>query len=148
MSIRIFKPSGKARDGLMATLSLSSDPISASLQLEEGFDTSFLDQIVQNSRLAQATVVKVVGIDRATLSRHKKSHSKWQGATATKVYNGARVLDAALDLFNQDPQKTEQWLNTPAIALGNVSPSDYAKNPLGQEAVLDLIGRIKHGVIS
>lgn len=148
MSIRSFKPSGKARDGLMATLSLSSDPISASMQLEQGFDTSFLDLIVKNSKLAQATVVKVVGIDRATLSRHKKSHSKWQGTTATKIYNGARVLDAALDLFNQDPQKTEQWLNTPAIALGNVSPSDYAKNPLGQEAVLDLIGRIKHGVMS
>lgn len=148
MPIKSFKPSGKPRNGLMAALSLSSDPISASAQLEEGFDASILDNMVKVSKLAQGTVVKVIGIDRATLSRHKKTLAKWQGATATKVYNGARVLDATLDLFNQDPQKAEQWLNTPAVALGGIPPSDYAKNPLGQEAVLDLIGRIKHGVMN
>lgn len=146
MSIRAFKPSKKTKEGLLSALALSNDPASASNQLLEGFEPAFIGRIVKESQIQQTTVVKVAGIDRGTLSRHLKRRTKWVGNSAIKVYNAARILDAALDLFNQDKQKAERWLITPAIALGGVAPADYAKNPLGQEAVLDLIGRIKHGV--
>ncbi|WP_111638737.1 antitoxin Xre/MbcA/ParS toxin-binding domain-containing protein [Marinomonas shanghaiensis] len=147
MTIRAFKPSKKEKVGLLSALALSNDPVSASNQLAEGFDFAFIGRIVKQAQIKQITVMKAAGIDRGTLSRHTRARTKWTGASAVKVYNAARIIDATLNLFDQDKQKAENWLNTPAIALGGISPADYARYPLGQEAVIDLIGRIKHGVI-
>lgn len=42
----------------------------------------------------------------------------------------------------------EHWLKTPKRALANKIPIELSKTKGGSEQVLDLLGRIEHGVFS
>jgi putative toxin-antitoxin system antitoxin component (TIGR02293 family) len=42
----------------------------------------------------------------------------------------------------------ESWLQTPKRTLGNKIPLELAKTKQGSEQVLNLLGRIEHGVFS
>ncbi|MGO3345932.1 MAG: antitoxin Xre/MbcA/ParS toxin-binding domain-containing protein [Marinomonas sp.] len=139
MSIRTFKPSKVKQDrGLMAGLSLSADPASAAAQIGVGFYSDFISRIITKSKIAPSTVRKVIGVNRATIVRHEQG-KRWVGDTAVKAYMGARLLDVALLLFGNDKDKAAAWLEKPAMALGGISPANYATKPLGQEALIDLI---------
>ena len=147
MALKEFVPTHKQNCGLLASLALSGDAMTASVQLEKGFDFNVIADITKTAQFKSSTIIKVPGIDKGTLSRHLNKKARWVASSATRIYNTARIIESALDLFNNDRDKAEQWLNTSAVALNNISPADYAKKPLGQEAVLDLIGRIKHGIV-
>lgn len=51
--------------------------------------------------------------------------------------------DAAVSLFEGDLEAAEKWLSQPLPALGGLTP---IQAPL--EEVLDLIGRLEHGVFT
>lgn len=59
----------------------------------------------------------------------------------------ARVLRRATALFEGDRAAARQWLRTPAKALGGKTPRECLETEADAEAVLDLIGRLEHGVI-
>ncbi|NJI24192.1 DUF2384 domain-containing protein [Aeromonas veronii] len=58
------------------------------------------------------------------------------------------VMDAAIALHDSDASRALLWLQRPARALGGVRPVDYQDTPEHIQEVLDLIGRIEHGVLS
>ncbi|MFM4977867.1 antitoxin Xre/MbcA/ParS toxin-binding domain-containing protein [Aeromonas rivipollensis] len=66
-----------------------------------------------------------------------------QGA---RVYGVAQALDAALVFHRNDTVKTLSWLNRTAWGLGGVAPAKLLATPMGVQAVVDLVGRIQHGV--
>ena len=51
---------------------------------------------------------------------------------------------AAYVLGNED--RAKRWLKTPKKALGDESPLDHARTKDGLQEVLDLLGRLQHGV--
>lgn len=53
---------------------------------------------------------------------------------------------AATDLFAGDEQSAAEWLNKPAKALNGRKPIDMKKSDAELRLVLDLIGRLQHGV--
>ncbi|WP_279465077.1 antitoxin Xre/MbcA/ParS toxin-binding domain-containing protein [Aeromonas dhakensis] len=66
-----------------------------------------------------------------------------QGA---RVYGVAQALDAVLAFHRDDTVKTLSWLNRTAWGLGGVAPAKLLATPMGVQAVIDLVGRIQHGV--
>ncbi|WP_279452094.1 antitoxin Xre/MbcA/ParS toxin-binding domain-containing protein [Aeromonas hydrophila] len=66
-----------------------------------------------------------------------------QGA---RVYGVAQALDAVLVFHRNDTVKTLSWLNRTAWGLGGVAPAQLLNTPMGVQAVIDLVGRIQHGV--
>nr|WP_246878148.1 antitoxin Xre/MbcA/ParS toxin-binding domain-containing protein [Aeromonas sp. PrichA-15] len=38
------------------------------------------------------------------------------------------------------------WINRPAWGLGGVAPATLLNRPMGVQAVVNLVGRIQHGV--
>ncbi|WP_434471637.1 antitoxin Xre/MbcA/ParS toxin-binding domain-containing protein [Aeromonas veronii] len=64
----------------------------------------------------------------------------------TKVYGVVQALDAALSLNKNDTAKALSWLNRPAWGLGGVAPAKLLATPMGVQAVVYLVGRIRHGV--
>lgn len=58
------------------------------------------------------------------------------------------VLTAAIALYEGDVVRALQWLQEPARSLGGIRPVDYLDSPEHVQIVLDLIGRIEHGVFS
>lgn len=57
------------------------------------------------------------------------------------------VVARCTELF-QSREKAARWLKTPSIALGNCRPLDLLDTTAGATMVLNLLGRIEHGVFS
>lgn len=55
---------------------------------------------------------------------------------------------AATDLFSGNEQNATEWLNQPAKALNGRNPMDMTNNQAEFDLVLDLIGRLQHGVFT
>lgn len=60
----------------------------------------------------------------------------------------SEVFTAALTLFENNYHATTEWLNTPVKGLGGRLPVDLLDTEDGAQTVLDLIGRLEHGVFS
>ncbi|WP_324041877.1 MbcA/ParS/Xre antitoxin family protein, partial [Aeromonas caviae] len=54
--------------------------------------------------------------------------------------------DAALSLQEDDALRALSWLHRPARGLGGVAPATLLTTQMGVQAVIDLVGRIQHGV--
>lgn len=58
-----------------------------------------------------------------------------------------KVIKRAIEVF-QDTENAHKWLNTPNRALDNKIPMNLLQNPTAAQMVLDVLGRIEHGVYS
>lgn len=58
------------------------------------------------------------------------------------------LLRESLDLFDGNARDSVCWLNTPAVALGGPSPLERLRAQGGLQAIRDLIGRLRTGVIT
>ncbi|MCF3098006.1 DUF2384 domain-containing protein [Aeromonas australiensis] len=65
-----------------------------------------------------------------------------------RVYSVIQALDATISLHNDDLAMAMAWLHCPAKGLGGEIPMNILTTPSGVQAVVDLIGRIEHGVIA
>ncbi|MDF9435604.1 antitoxin Xre/MbcA/ParS toxin-binding domain-containing protein [Chromohalobacter israelensis] len=64
------------------------------------------------------------------------------------MYRFAEVYKNAVDLFEGDRQRANTWLLNPVRGLGGQRPVEMIATTAGAEAVLDLIGRLEHGVFA
>lgn len=58
------------------------------------------------------------------------------------------VLDAAETLFEGDRKAARHWLMRPVKGLGDVAPLELLNSEAGAREVLNLIGRLEHGVFA
>lgn len=56
------------------------------------------------------------------------------------------VFKAATELFEGNRQMAEDWMSKPLPAIGNAIPADYIDSPERAQQLLDIIGRLEHGV--
>lgn len=113
----------------------------------EGFPYVVLENFRDNVGLSAREVADLVQINPRTLSRRKRG-GRLHADESDRVLRLSRVYGRALGLFGGDLDKARRWLSTPKVALGGESPLDYSRVDVGAQEVVDLIGRIEHGVPS
>ena len=134
---------------LLSILGLPATAIAAHDSISAGLSAGVLRDIAGAVSLDEVTLCRMAGIDRNTYSRRLNSSEKrFSPEQSARVYTLARVISAARELFNGDSERMANWLNKPAKGLGGKKPADLLSTPAGAEAVLTLIGRLEHGVIS
>ncbi len=116
-------------------------------RVSEGFPYEVLDNFMQNVGLSAGAAADLVQINPRTLSRRKRE-GRLHADESDRVLRLSRVYGRALDLFGGDLDKARRWLSTPKVALGGESPLGYSRVDVGAQEVIDLIGRIEHGVPS
>lgn len=135
--------------GLLAALSLPRQPVDAHMQILAGFPYDIVSRLSTETHIDKKTICQWVGISRSTYHRkNKEDKTVFSVEQSGKLYLLARALDAAQRLLNGDMTAAIHWLKTPARALDGECPLHMLTTPMGAEAVIDLIGRIEHGVIS
>ena len=95
--------------------------------------------------MTDVQLASVVGIPRQTLVRRRLRGvlRREEGDRAATV---ARVSNAALAYFEGDRDHALDWLKHPNPALGGETPLQRADTATGAEDVIDLIGRLEHGI--
>lgn len=151
MSASIFTPGVQksVSTSLMTCLDLPETAVAAHDRITEGLDASLLKAMSVFIHLDEQQLYRMAGIDRSTYNRRLKSpDGRFSPEQSARVYILARVITAASQLFNGNTQRMVEWLNKPARALAGKKPAELLSTPAGAEAVLTLIGRLEHGVIT
>ena len=113
-------------------------------QLKQGFSTDVFDLLKERLNISDHALSKIVQIPKRTLVR-RRTEGRLRTDESERVLRLAQVYDMALSVFGAD-QKAESWLKRPARGLGGKVPLEYADTELGAHEVVNLLGRIDHGV--
>ncbi|MBW3782391.1 DUF2384 domain-containing protein [Aeromonas veronii] len=131
---------------LLEGLGIPRDPLGAHQWIVAGVAPDILYRLAELMRTDVGTVCQWAGISRSTLARKLRIAAPLSTSQGTKVYGVVQALDAALSLNKNDTAKALSWLNRPAWGLGGVAPAKLLATPMGVQAVVYLVGRIRHGV--
>ena len=113
-------------------------------QLKKGLSTASFDMLKQHLNISENVLSKIVQIPKRTLDRRRKK-GKLRTDESERVLRLAQVYDMAFNVFGAQ-KKAQSWLKKPARGLGGKIPLEYADTDLGAHEVLNLLGRIDHGV--
>lgn len=114
--------------------------------INRGFSVNVLREVAGNLSVDVYGIGKYINITSATLNRRLKD-GVLTPAESDRLYRFTEIYDAALDLFEGDKEMANQWLNTPAIGLGNEIPMSVIRTSTGANDVLLLLQKLDHGVL-
>lgn len=115
-------------------------------RIREGFPFAALHKFEVYSQLPEDVIARVVGIPARTLAR-RKSADRLKPDESDRLYRLAEVFARAVDLTG-DPESARRWLTGPVRAVGHRAPLDLIDTAAGTRLVLDVIGRLEHGVFT
>ena len=115
--------------------------------LLEGVPYSVFKKLAFIANLEHKELAQYLAIPQATLHRRARQ-GRFKVAESDRLYRFAAILKSATDLFEGDNQSAHQWLLNPVKGLGGRRPVEMLTTSAEVEAVLDLIGRLEHGVFA
>lgn len=114
--------------------------------LRTGLPGRGLEKLLASLDLSRAEFCAALNIPERTLSR-RLGEGSLTPEESEKVLRLGRVWERATAVF-ASRQAARDWLKRPNAALEDASPLSLLDADIGAEAVLDLLGRIEHGVFS
>lgn len=145
--VREFTPSLYTTPNLWQQLGIAERGPKLYQALHDGFSYAVFDKLAAVSTLDKKQLAQVCQLAPATLARRAKS-SKFTQEESDRLFRFATVLVAACALFNEDMTATKRWLTEPVYGLGDKTPLEMLVTSAETQAVLDLIGRLEHGVFA
>jgi len=115
--------------------------------LRKGLSYSVYNKLAVLSGLDKKELAKVAVIKPATLQRRARA-GKFNQDESDRLYRCAKVLKSATDLFEGDKEAAKTWLTKPVRGLGGRRPVDMLATSAETECVLELVGRLEHGVFT
>ncbi|WP_429148189.1 antitoxin Xre/MbcA/ParS toxin-binding domain-containing protein [Aeromonas veronii] len=148
MPYATYHPSSDAvtPNRLLEGLGIPRDPLGAHQWIVAGVLPDILYRLAELMKTDVRIVCQWAGISRSTLTRKLRMAAPLSISQGARVYGVAQALDAALVFHRNDTVKTLSWLNRTAWGLGGVAPAKLLATSMGVQAVVDLVGRIRHGV--
>ncbi|WP_323066414.1 antitoxin Xre/MbcA/ParS toxin-binding domain-containing protein [Aeromonas jandaei] len=131
---------------LLEALGIPCDPLGAHQWIVAGVAPDIVYQLAELMKTDVGTVCQWAGISRSTLARKLRIAAPLSISQGARVYGVAHALDTVLVFHRNDTVKTLSWLKRIAWGLGGVAPSQLLNTPMGVQAVVNLVGRIRHGV--
>lgn len=116
-------------------------------KLQQGLPFATLGRFEKASELPKAAILDVIRLPARTLAR-RKARGKLSFEESERLFRLSRVFQRAVELYHGKVDVARRWFETPCHALGNETPKDMTKTEVGAQEVLDLIGRLEHGVYS
>ena len=147
MTVAIFHPSSSRATDLWTLLGIPSRGPGLYQALEEGLPYEVYAELSRVTGLDKGSLARVVDIAPATLQRRIRS-GRFNQEESDRIYRLAQVFSAACELFEGDVPAAQRWLNQPVRGLGGARPVDMMVTSAETMAVLDLIGRLEHGVFA
>lgn len=115
-------------------------------QVRKGLSFKIVEDMCAELGLTQTQFSTSLGLNIRTLSRRKKE-KKLHADESDKVYRLAKIYAFAIEVL-EDKKLAIQWLNTPKIPLGGVTPLSLLDTAAGVQEVEHLLQRIEYGVLS
>lgn len=116
-------------------------------KIEEGFPYKTFERLAKLMDVSASELGRVLHISPRTLIRRKKSGILSE-EESERILRLSRIAYAALGLFEGNREAAVLWLRRKNRALGGETPLEMSSTEIGGEEVLNLVGRLEHGVFS
>jgi putative toxin-antitoxin system antitoxin component (TIGR02293 family) len=146
-TLKEYLPASTDKKDIWKTLEIPSRGPELHLAIHDGFRYEIFDQIASLLMLDKKNLGIHANIAPATLARRSKA-GRFTPDESDRLYSFAQVMNSATDLFEGDLSAARQWMVEPVHGLGNRLPITMLASRVETEAVLDLIGRLEHGVLA
>lgn len=149
VSLREYRPSRKPkpRIGFWKLIGVPARGPALHAAIKAGMPYTVYKKLARETGLEQKELAEYTVIKPATLQRRAKD-GRFKPEESDRLYRFAEVYKAALDLFEGDAKAARRWLDTPVKGLGGRRPLEMVSTSAGSKTVLDLIGRLEHGIVS
>lgn len=130
----------------LESLDVPREALNVHLWIVAGVPADIIHQLAALVETDVGVICKLTGISRSTVTRRLKADTALSISQGARVYGVVLALDAALSLQEDDALRALSWLHRPARGLGGVAPATLLTTQMGVQAVVELVGRIEHGV--
>lgn len=148
MSYASYHP-GKATAStktIFDSLGIPSDPLGAHLWFVAGVAPGSIHRLAELMSADIGWICRLAGISRHTVARKLRIGAPLSISQGARVYGVVQALEAVLFLHRNNTARALSWLHRPAWGLGGVAPATLLNTLMGVQAVVNLVGRIRHGV--
>lgn len=114
--------------------------------LKEGLPVKTFDALKNAMGISEQALASVTRIAVRTLTRRKKE-GRLRPEESERLLRIGLLFDRAVEVLG-GRELAQQWFITPIIALGRVTPLEYADTEPGAREVENVLGRIEYGVFS
>lgn len=121
-------------------------PEKAFVAIEQGLSTPVLRKFETCVPGVTMFVPDVLGISARTLAR-RRSLGRLTPVESDRLFRLIALYAQAADVLGS-VDATDEWMHSPAVALGDKTPMAYAMNAAGAKRVAQLLTRIDDGVYS
>lgn len=94
--------------------------------------------------LTQGELARLLGVSARTVSRWEQGESEPQALSVREIRRWLKLKERMRELFTEEGLAA--WFHAPHAALGGQTPFEAAVAPGGDEAILDLLGRVEWGI--
>lgn len=115
-------------------------------EIERGFEAAVLTRFSALFPESVSGVREALKLSERTLAR-RRSTGRLSTAESDRFYRLITLYLQAADVL-ESPEAADSWMTTPALALSDHTPLEYAQNEAGARQISDLLVRIDHGVYS
>jgi putative toxin-antitoxin system antitoxin component (TIGR02293 family) len=139
---KVLRPVASAfvREGESIHLSYEA----ANEAIRSGLRASIVNDIVDVLPVDKATILRAIGIDKATLARRMLKRADLDPAQAEAAFRTMELTTLATETFGT-LEKAALWLKRPHPLLGGASPLDYANNQYALAKVKSMLSAIRYG---
>lgn len=116
-------------------------------QVQRGFDYAVLVRLAETSGFTLEGLATMASLSDYAV-RQARRRGQWSPLQSDRLFRVACVLNAAQGLFGGDWGQAHLWLRAPQLGLGGGRPVDWLCTAVEAKTVLDLIGRIREGVLA
>lgn len=147
--MKAYIPQGQLHDNaLWRVAGFPPRGLELTRMLASGLPVEVIDNIRHWSAMSRLEILQVTGLNERNIARRKSSGKNLTPEESERIARFVRVMDAAVQLFNGNKQDAIAWLSQPVKGLGNIAPISLLITENGALEVLDLIGRLEHGVFA
>lgn len=116
--------------------------------IRAGLSIEAVKNVMRALEISSARLAESLMTSERTLARLRAQPGKrLSPGVSDRLYRLASVYVRAVEVL-ESPDAAREWLKSPQLALNNRVPLDMVETEPGTWLVLDLLGRIEHGVIS
>ena len=146
LALKIYRPKKAAAKGFWQTLGIPARGAKLHQLLNDGVSYNVYKRLAKIAGIEQQELARYARISPASLGRRAQA-GQFTPAESDRLYRFAEVFNAACELFEGDTETTRRWMLEPVTGLGGRRPVEMLGTTAECESILDLVGRLEHGVL-
>jgi len=115
-------------------------------QIQQGLPYKTVENVMAATAISLAVLRQLLGVTERTLYR-RRAQKVLTKAESNRIVRLAKLFERTAKVLG-DREEAKAWLHHPNITLGNKTPIEMMEDPISEERVYAVLGRIEHGVYS